>query len=101
MGTRRPRGRRRANRRDGKARQHLTTRARDTRGVGASTLAIHTIEHDDNGIWPDEVITVRLGYLLNRSRSAVDTTESAGQAGIQPSQADSGGKALTCAAPVT
>jgi hypothetical protein len=36
-----------------------------------------------------------LGYLLNRSRSAVDTTESAGQAGIRPSQADSGGKALT------
>jgi len=42
-----------------------------------------------------------LGYLLNRSRSAVDTTESAGQAGIRSSQADSGGRALTCAAPVT
>ena len=50
---------RRANRRDFKARQHLTTRARDTRGMGASTLAIHTIEHDGNGIRPDEVITVR------------------------------------------
>jgi hypothetical protein len=42
-----------------------------------------------------------LGYLLNRSRSAVDTTESAGQVGIRPSQADSGGTTLTCAAPVT
>jgi hypothetical protein len=47
------------------------------------------------------VITVRLGYLLNRSRSAINTTESAGQAGIQPSEADSDGKALTCVAPVT
>ena len=39
--------------------------------------------------------------FLNRSRSAVDTTKSAGQSGIQPSQANSGGKALTYAAPVT
>jgi hypothetical protein len=46
-------------------------------------------------------VSHRLGYLLNRSRSAINTTESAGQVGIQPSEADSDGKALTCAAPVT
>jgi hypothetical protein len=40
------------------------------------------------------------GYPFNRSRSAVDTTESAGQAGTRLCRADSGGRALTCAAPV-
>jgi hypothetical protein len=42
-----------------------------------------------------------LGYLLNRSRAAVYMTEPAGQATIPPCRADSGGRALTCAAPVT
>ena len=38
-------------------------RSRYPRGVGASTLAIDTTEHDDNGIRPDEVITVRYHLL--------------------------------------
>jgi hypothetical protein len=42
-----------------------------------------------------------LGYLVNRSRSAVYMTEPAGQATIRPCRADYGGRALTCAAPVT
>ena len=42
-----------------------------------------------------------LGYLRNRSRSAVYMTEPAGQATIRPCRADYGGRALTCAAPFT
>ena len=42
-----------------------------------------------------------LGYLVNRSRSAADTTEPAGQAGIRPGHTNSRSRALTCAAPVT
>jgi hypothetical protein len=41
------------------------------------------------------------GSPFNRSRSAVDTTESAGQVGTRLCRADSGGGALTCATPVT
>ena len=40
-----------------------------------------------------------LGSPFNRSRSAADTTEPAGQAGIRTRRADSRGRALTCAAP--
>ena len=43
----------------------------------------------------------RLGSPFNRSGSAADTTEPAGQARIRPRHADSRGRALTCAAPVT
>ena len=42
-----------------------------------------------------------LGYLVNRSSSAADTTEPAGQAGIRSRDVDSRGRAVTCAAPVT
>ena len=52
-------------------------------------------------LWSYEAITDRLGYLLNRSRSAVYMTEPAGQATIRPCRTDYGGRALTCAAPVT
>ena len=41
-----------------------------------------------------------LGSPFNRSKSAADTTEPAGQAGSRPRHADSRGRALTCAAPV-
>ena len=43
----------------------MTMRPRYPGGVGASTLAIHTIEHDDDGIQPDEVITVCYHLLSN------------------------------------
>ena len=62
------------------------TRREPRPGIPAKTSAIHN---------------TCSGIFTNRSRSAINTTESAGQAGIQPSEADSDGKALTCAAPVT
>ena len=40
-----------------------------------------------------------LGSPFSRSRSAIDTTEPAGQAGSSTCHAGSGGRALTCAAP--
>jgi hypothetical protein len=43
----------------------------------------------------------RSGSPFNRSKPAADTTEPAGQAGSRPRHADSRGRALTCAAPVT
>src|SRR5712691_13100196 len=51
----------------------------------------------------EEVVPVHkadLGSPFNRSKSAADTTEPAGQAGSRPRHADSRDRALTCAAPV-
>jgi hypothetical protein len=50
---------------------------------------------------PVSVDTGARGSPFNRRKPAADTTESAGQAGIRLCCADSGGRALTCAAPVT
>ena len=63
----------------------------------------------DHGSCPDRGDETTPGWLLhigpsgspfNRSKSAADTTEPAGQAGSRPPHADSRGRALTCAAPV-
>jgi hypothetical protein len=82
----------------------LLTATANVAGSGdwPSSLATRTVtSYLVGGLSMTSTISVILGYLLNRSRSAINTTESAGQVGIQPSEADSDGKALTCAAPVT
>jgi hypothetical protein len=62
-----------------------------------------------SGSSPDKPIDLRTlcaaahkhtsGSPFNRSRSAADTTEPAGQTGIRPRRAGSRGRTLTCAAP--